>query len=281
MTQVSIPEIQGLVNNLSTSDQCLHADSKIAEYLLSIPQINFLNQEEKNEYSSHLYTIQEEVRGKFNLFKSEELRQETEKYKNLINSWGLPDSARPQPFQQQSRRKNNTPIKTPSAKKQKTIPEAAECQNRFQTLSIDEPIEEIEIDDAIDEVVTPAPPKKTYAPPITIDNVSNSAALLRKLQDLTEKRETRTGTSTARPNNSTAPTSYADAARSTPHQAPTQSQAPGSIGEAFTQLKDPECVHMFRIIKKYISISKSNKSTADKFTEIMTLLEIDNTFNVQ
>ncbi|GFU24741.1 hypothetical protein NPIL_350171 [Nephila pilipes] len=108
MTQVSIPEIQGLVNNLTTSDQCLHADSKIAEYLHSIPQINFLNQEEKSEYSSHLYTIQEEVRGKFNLFKSEELRQETEKNKSLINSWGLPDSARPQLFQQQSRRKNST-----------------------------------------------------------------------------------------------------------------------------------------------------------------------------
>ncbi|GFT99798.1 hypothetical protein NPIL_231831, partial [Nephila pilipes] len=169
MTQVSIPEIQGLVNNLSTSDQCLHADSKIAEYLNSMPQINFLNQEEKSEYSAHLYTIQEEVRGKYNLFRSEELRQETEKYKSLINSWGLPDSARPQ-FFQQSRRKNSTPIKKTTAKKQRTTTDAAECQNRFQTLAIDEPVEEIEIDDTTDEDVTPAPPKKTYAPPITIDN---------------------------------------------------------------------------------------------------------------
>ncbi|GFT13743.1 hypothetical protein NPIL_646071 [Nephila pilipes] len=98
---------------------------------------------------------------------------------------------------------------------------------------------------------------------------------------LKEKREARTGNSTAHPNNSTTPTSYADAARSTPQQTPPQNQAPGSIGDAFNQLKDPECVHMFQIIKKYISISKSKKSTADKFTEIMTLLEIDNTFNVQ
>ncbi|GFU13749.1 hypothetical protein NPIL_484291 [Nephila pilipes] len=97
---------------------------------------------------------------------------------------------------------------------------------------------------------------------------------------LQEKRDIRTGNSTARPNNSTAPTSYADAARSPPHQTPTQPPTPGSIGEAFTQLKDPECVNMFRIIKKYISISKSNKTTAEKFTEIMILLEIDNTLNV-
>ncbi|GFU25339.1 hypothetical protein NPIL_124211, partial [Nephila pilipes] len=170
---------------LTTSDQCLHADSKIAEYLHSIPQINFLNQEEKNEYSAHLCTIQEEVRSKFNLFKTNELRQETEKFQNLINSWGLPDSARPPLFQQQSRRKNSTPIKTPTAKKQRTTTDATECQNRFETLAIEESVEEIEIDDPTDEVVTPAPAKKTYAPPITIDNVINSAALLKKLKELT------------------------------------------------------------------------------------------------
>ncbi|GFT13741.1 hypothetical protein NPIL_646061 [Nephila pilipes] len=183
--QISIPEIQKLVSNLATSDQSLHADSKIEEYLNSIPQINFATQDEKNEYSTSLYSIQEEIRGKYNSFKFEEIRTETDKYKSLINSWGLPDANRPQAFQVQSRRKNNTPIKTPTAKKQKTTPETSDCQNRFQTLSIEEPVEEIEIDEENDEVVTPALPKKTYAPPITIDNVSNSAALLKKLQDLT------------------------------------------------------------------------------------------------
>ncbi|GFS93735.1 hypothetical protein NPIL_507921 [Nephila pilipes] len=165
MTQVSIPEIQGLVNNLSTSEQCLHADSKIEEYLNSIPQIIFLKQEEKNEYSTHLYAIQEEVRGKFNLYKSDELRQETEKFKTLINSWGLPDAARPQTFQHQSRRKNCTPIKNPIAKKQRTTTDDTECQNRFQSLAIQEPIEEIEIDDVNDEDVPPPQPEKSYAPP--------------------------------------------------------------------------------------------------------------------
>ncbi|GFT39427.1 hypothetical protein NPIL_309291 [Nephila pilipes] len=163
MTQVSIPEIQNLVNNLSNSDLCLHADTKIEEYLNSIPQIIFLNQEEKNEYSTHLYAIREEVRGKFNLFKSEEIRQKTEKYKTLINSWCLPDAARPQIFQHQSRRKNNTPIKKPVAKKQRTTPDATECQNRFQTLAIEKPVEEIEVDETTDEDVTPAPPILSYA----------------------------------------------------------------------------------------------------------------------
>ncbi|GFT78680.1 hypothetical protein NPIL_522931 [Nephila pilipes] len=91
MTQaVSIPEIQTPVNNLTTSDQCLHADSKVEEYLNLIPQISFLNQEEKNEYSTSLYTIQEEVRSKFNSFKYEDIKAETEKYKSLMNSAGTP-----------------------------------------------------------------------------------------------------------------------------------------------------------------------------------------------
>ncbi|GFU05805.1 hypothetical protein NPIL_461311 [Nephila pilipes] len=120
MTQaVSIPEIQTLVNNLTTSDQCLHADSKVEEYLNLIPQISFLNQEGENEYSTCLYTIQEEVRSKFNSFKYEEIKAETEKYKSLMNTWGLPDAGRSQAFQLQSRRKNNTPSKASQAKKQK------------------------------------------------------------------------------------------------------------------------------------------------------------------
>ncbi|GFU24743.1 hypothetical protein NPIL_350181 [Nephila pilipes] len=97
---------------------------------------------------------------------------------------------------------------------------------------------------------------------------------------LREKNAIRTGVNPPRPNNHTTPTSYAEAAKSSPAPAP-QTQSPGSISDAFNQLKDPECVKMFHIIKKYISISKSNKPTADKFNEIMTLLEIDNMINVQ
>ncbi|GFU38852.1 uncharacterized protein NPIL_35121, partial [Nephila pilipes] len=259
--------------------------------------------EEKNEYSTHLYAIQEEVRGKFNLFKSEEIRQETEKYKNLINFWGLPDAVRPQAFQHQSRRKNSTPIKTPIAKKQRTTPDETECQNRFQTLAIEEPVEEIEVDEASDEDGLrkgnrhPPPtcahcqgehtanhlqcPMNPLNRPKKEDKKKKATEERQKLRAaLKEKSDIRTGANTARPNNHTAPTTYAEAAKSSPAQAP-QTQAPGSIGDTFNQLKDPECINMFQIIKKYLAIAKSNKSTADKFTEIMTLLEIDNIINVQ
>ncbi|GFS84536.1 hypothetical protein NPIL_312731 [Nephila pilipes] len=96
---------------------------------------------------------------------------------------------------------------------------------------------------------------------------------------LKEKSAIRTGANPPRSNNHTTPASYAEAAKSSLAPAP-QTQSPSSISDAFNQLKDPECVKMFHIIKKYITISKSKKPTADKFNEIMTLLEIDNMINV-
>ncbi|GFU38871.1 hypothetical protein NPIL_161461 [Nephila pilipes] len=89
---------------------------------------------------------------------------------------------------------------------------------------------------------------------------------------LREKRDSRTGPSMARPNIYTAPASYAEAAKSSPATA-SPTQAPGSISDTFAQLKDPECV---QILKKYIALSKSGNSTADRFTKIMAFLEIDN-----
>ncbi|GFT84025.1 hypothetical protein NPIL_297041 [Nephila pilipes] len=238
---VSIPTILALVNVINHSDQCLHADTKLAEYISQIPDIQFSSQEEKNNYSTELFSIQEEVRSKYNTLKHEELRLENAKYKDLVSSWGLPDATKPQQFQLQSRRKNSTPVKNIINKRQKTT-ETTECTNKFSDLIIEEPPEQIEIDD--DEDVTPPPPKKSYAPPITIDN---------------EKRESRT----SRPVNHTTPTTYAEAAKSSPvalNQAASTSPPPtsnSSVTDIFNQLKDPECLEMFGILKKYIEISKS------------------------
>ncbi|GFT66174.1 hypothetical protein NPIL_246341 [Nephila pilipes] len=162
-TPVSIPTIQNLVANITHSDQCLQADAKMEEYITSIPQIQFATQDAKNSYAADLYTIQEEVRSKFNILKHEELRQETERYKDLINTWGLPEANRPQQFQLQSRRKKTTSVKTTIAKKQKLAEsDATECSNKFNNLVIEETQEQIEIDD---EDVNPPPVKKPYAPP--------------------------------------------------------------------------------------------------------------------
>ncbi|GFS70657.1 hypothetical protein NPIL_331591 [Nephila pilipes] len=161
---VSIPMIKQLVANLTISEQCLQADARIDEYISCIPQIHFSTQEEKNDYAADLYTIQEEVRSNFNVLKHEDLRHENERFKDLINTWGLPDANRPQQFQFQSRRKKkSTPIKSIAAKKQKTTTtDTTDCSNKFNNLVIDDIPEQIEIDD---EDVTPPPIKKQYTPP--------------------------------------------------------------------------------------------------------------------
>ncbi|GFT51030.1 RNA-directed DNA polymerase from mobile element jockey [Nephila pilipes] len=99
-----------------------------------------------------------------------------------------------------------------------------------------------------------------------------------KLQSiLKEKRESRT----SKPDNHTTPTTYAEAAKSSPvapNQAANTSPPPASsssITDIFNQLKDPECLEMFGILKKYIEISKSGKSISERFTQIMALLKID------
>ncbi|GFU19981.1 hypothetical protein NPIL_518431 [Nephila pilipes] len=56
---------------------------------------------------------------------------------------------------------------------------------------------------------------------------------------LREKSAIRTGINPPRPNNHTTPASYAEAAKSSLAPAP-QTQSPGSISDAFNQLKDPE-----------------------------------------
>ncbi|GFT66171.1 hypothetical protein NPIL_246331 [Nephila pilipes] len=96
---------------------------------------------------------------------------------------------------------------------------------------------------------------------------------------LKEKREERT----ARPTPHTTPTSYAEALKTPIENSPqvilpatsTPQAHSSNITDIFQQLKDPECIEMFRMLKKFIAISKSGKSTSDQFTEIMTLLQID------
>ncbi|GFS99914.1 hypothetical protein NPIL_329901 [Nephila pilipes] len=324
---VSIPAIQTRVSSILTSDQCLHADIKLSEYIQAIPLIAFQSQEKKNTYASDLYSIQEEVRAKYNTLKKEELRTENEKFQSLVNSWGLPNADQPQSFQLQSRRKNSTPIKKTANKKQKiTDPAETECSNKFSTLAIEELPENIEIDE--DEDVTPPPmPKKSYAPPITIDNCGNPHLTRDCMKDTTtppvcalcqgphtanhllcpmnplnrpkkddkktsaneqrlklknilkEKRENRA----SRPAFHTAPMSYAEATKNSPAPAsqdtsPTTSTSQAStsnINEIFQQLKDPECLEMFTVLKKFISISKSGKSVSERFTEIAALLQIN------
>ncbi|GFT01293.1 hypothetical protein NPIL_644441 [Nephila pilipes] len=178
---VSIPDVVSIIQAINTTDQCLKADTRIAEYIAAIPLINFERTEDQINYKMDLLSIHEEVRLKFSTIKQEEFRLENERYKELLNSWGLPENN----YQTQSRKKKN-PTKPSTSKKQNTTSQdPTECNNRFNNLTIEEPPEKIEIDQSGGEDITPPAPKKGYAPPITIDEVQNSVLLLKELQKLT------------------------------------------------------------------------------------------------
>ncbi|GFT34307.1 hypothetical protein NPIL_127521 [Nephila pilipes] len=178
---VSIPDVVAIIQAINITDQYRKAGSRIAEYNAANPLINFERTEDQINYKMDLLSIQEKVRLKFSTIKQEEFRLENEKYKELLNSWDLPENN----YQTQSRKKKN-PSKPSTSKKQKTTSQdPTDCSNSYNNLTVEEPPEEIEIDPSEDEDVTPPTPKKSYAPPITIDEVQNSDLLLKELQKLT------------------------------------------------------------------------------------------------
>ncbi|GFT76714.1 hypothetical protein NPIL_657001 [Nephila pilipes] len=163
------------------------------------------------------------------------MKDDLNQFTNLCQSWGIQNPATQTPFvlAKPRQRKNSLPGET--SKKQKF--EATTCQNKFSVLSIEDPPEELQIDELLPPSPTPektttkpkkkhgpskkpaslankqppAPtpvitaaqiaqpststvtpsirtipnqqmlPKPLTAPPITIDNVVNSSALLREL----------------------------------------------------------------------------------------------------
>ncbi|GFT75644.1 uncharacterized protein NPIL_99571 [Nephila pilipes] len=152
---VSIPDVFAVIQAINTTHQCLKADARLAEYIAAIPLINFERTEDQINYEMDLLSIQEEARLKFCTIKQEEFRLENERYKELLNSWGLPDNN----YQTQSKKiQQNHPLQ----KKQKTTSQdPTECNNRFNNLTVEEPPEKIEIDQSEDEDVTP-PVRKKY-----------------------------------------------------------------------------------------------------------------------
>ncbi|GFT18662.1 hypothetical protein NPIL_128111 [Nephila pilipes] len=89
---VSIPDVVAIIQAINITDQCRKADARIAEYIAAIPLINFERTEDQINYKMDLLSIQEEVRLKFSTIKQEEFCLGNERYKELLNSWGLPEN---------------------------------------------------------------------------------------------------------------------------------------------------------------------------------------------
>ncbi|GFT30466.1 hypothetical protein NPIL_103351, partial [Nephila pilipes] len=106
-----------------------------------------------NNISVDLIKIIEEARLKFSILKHQEMKDDLDQFTNLCQSWGIQNPATQTPFvlAKPRQRKNSLPGET--SKKQKL--EASTCQNKFSVLSIEDPPEELQIDEPLPPSPTP------------------------------------------------------------------------------------------------------------------------------
>ncbi|GFT48542.1 hypothetical protein NPIL_286131, partial [Nephila pilipes] len=119
-----------------------------------------------NNISVDLIKIIEEARLKFSILKHQEMKDDLNQFTNLCQSWGIQNPATQTPFvlAKPRQRKNSLPGET--SKKQKL--EATTCQNKFSVLYIEDPPEELQIDEPLPPSPTPekttTKPKKKHGP---------------------------------------------------------------------------------------------------------------------
>ncbi|GFS95486.1 hypothetical protein NPIL_597591 [Nephila pilipes] len=113
-----------------------------------------------NNISVDLIKIIEEARLKFSILKHQEMKDDLNQFTNLCQSWGIQNPATQTPFvlAKPRQRKNSLPGET--SKKQKL--EATTCQNKFSVLYIEDPPEELQIDEPLPP--SPTPEKTTTKP---------------------------------------------------------------------------------------------------------------------
>ncbi|GFW16142.1 nucleic-acid-binding protein from transposon X-element [Trichonephila clavipes] len=189
---VTPPAISVLEEDLQHIENSSNCGNFLAEMFQLIDNINnysFDSEEDKSTYHSRLVEICNEGTALL-----ESLRQlETDHLGDLIKRFHQKtgqSSTQSTPFKPIKGRKNNRKSPSPppeSASKKLKITEV-ETTNRFSNLQIeDPPIIDDEQEEREEDIPQPKPPRFRPPPPITIDNVNNSAAFLKQLQNMTQE----------------------------------------------------------------------------------------------
>ncbi|GFR31443.1 nucleic-acid-binding protein from transposon X-element [Trichonephila clavata] len=150
----------------------------------------FKLQEDQSSNLRQLGDVLDEA--KFKYTRKLELAEQEKNLQAQIDAWELPTKPLEAPFQviliKKKGRKNSDDNNTDS-KKAKTD-DLIPTQNKFAELSANNSMDTTDaIEGTSTDVVHPgstAPQKKFHVPPITIDNVTNQAALLKHLQQITK-----------------------------------------------------------------------------------------------
>ncbi|GFY43090.1 RNA-directed DNA polymerase from mobile element jockey [Trichonephila inaurata madagascariensis] len=175
------------LNTSRSSDECTAVISETEELELKLRQFPFNLAEEQSAALRNLGDVLDEARFKFTHQKKQELADQSKLLQEKIDAWGLPSKPN-DPFKviinKKGRKSDSDEVS--SAKKQRT--DVTATQNRFAQLTVDDInlTAQASTSTSHEAPGAAAPPKKHHVPPITIDNVSNKAGLLKHLQDLTK-----------------------------------------------------------------------------------------------
>ncbi|GFU19924.1 nucleic-acid-binding protein from transposon X-element [Trichonephila clavipes] len=187
--EIKLSTVLDHLSESRTSTDCSAVIREIEELDSKLREYPFSKQEEQSAALRSLSDLLDEARYKFTHQKKQELAEQNQLLQAQIDAWGLPTKPINFPFQvvlRKKGRKASGPEEETSAKKQRT--DVTTTQNQFAQLTVEDMDLNAQGTSTSADNGAPsaaAPPKKHHVPPITIDNVSNQAGLLKHLQGLT------------------------------------------------------------------------------------------------
>ncbi|GFQ93398.1 hypothetical protein TNCT_642261 [Trichonephila clavata] len=165
-------------------------ETKMREFLFSLP-------EEQASNMRQLGDVLDEAKFKFTHVRKLEIAEQSKLLQAQVDAWGLPTKPIEAPFQvilSRKKGRKNSGDTNVDPKKSKRDEDITPTQNKFAQLAVTDTTS-MDVTDpqegtsaaSVTSSVT-APQKKQHVPPITIDNVTNQAALLKHLQGVTKQK---------------------------------------------------------------------------------------------
>ncbi|GFY31955.1 hypothetical protein TNCV_2620921 [Trichonephila clavipes] len=182
----SIEALEVEYQSIENSASCTEFIIDVKGLMTNLDNYVFVSAVTKDNYYNELLRVFKNSTDLHERLRNAELERLNAAIRTIDLTHGIPSKSNP--FTTVKGRKGNRKTPTPPPERQTNkklkTEEVIDTTNRYDSLPVEDPLidEENEDDD-------PAPhvPKYRKPPPITIDNVANSAALLKKLQTLTRE----------------------------------------------------------------------------------------------
>ncbi|GFT48461.1 hypothetical protein TNCV_3822461 [Trichonephila clavipes] len=177
-------EFQSIENSLSCTDFIIELNSLMDD----LDSFRFDSPTSKDDYQNGLSKIIGNTSELMMRLRSAEIERSDAALRKSNRTYEIPSKSNPFTTVKGKKGNRKTPTPPPErqiSKKLKTDDEI-DTANRYDGLPVEDPPIAIDEENE-DEDPAPHTPKYRKPPPITIDNVANSAALLKKLQALTRE----------------------------------------------------------------------------------------------